>query len=345
MISPQIEGTQVSEIGQGVTFGKNSRVVGRDVSIGSGTTFGDDVQIRADVVRIGRMCKIETNLEASWRGGNAKLFVMGDCSSIGSDSRVLVKEFLAGDYVVLHNHLLANGDGLLKLGNNAWVGQNGILNANQPLSIGNNVGIGAYSAVWTHGKFGALIDGCLMHKEAPVAIEDDACIWRAVVSPGVKIGRRATVLPNSVVTKDAPAGSCFGGVPAIDLSEKVKTYRKVSVKEQFQMMKEFVSEFLAKEYAGEFTERGKGEYWVGDGRRDAFRFLLKWEVEDGDFAEDERAIAVAVKDSTSRVARGVSLFDLTARTYTKRFTDPEIKFMWFMNDSRARFNPREAKAS
>lgn len=342
MLSPQVEGTEVREIGQDVTFGRNARVIGRHVSIGSGTTIGDEVQIRADVVRIGRMCKIEGNFESSWRGGNSKLFSLGDCCLIGRDSRVLVNEFAAGDYVVLHNHLLANGDASLTIGNNSWMGQNGILNANRPLKLGNNVGIGAYSVVWTHGKFGALIDGCLMHKEAPVVIEDDACLWRAVVSPGVTVGRRVTVLPGSVLTRDAPQGACFGGVPVVDLSKKVKTYRKVTTKEQFQMMKEFTSEFLSKEYPGRFTARRPDDYWVGRGPKDAFRLFLKWEVEDHDFNDDERAIAVTVKDATTRVSQEVSLFDLPARTYTKRFTDPEIKFMWLLNDSRARFNPVEA---
>jgi acetyltransferase-like isoleucine patch superfamily enzyme len=339
LLSPQVEGAESCVMGDGVVIGRNSRVTGNRVWIGAGTVIGDGVVIKSGVVNIGRKCRIEDDVLASWHGENSQLFSMGDCGFLGQDSRVLVREFHAGDYVVLHNHLLANGDGDLRIGNNAWMGQNGILNANRTLRIGNNVGIGAYSAIWTHGKFGALIDGCLMHKEAPVSIDDDACLWRAVVSPGVTVGKRATVLPGSILTKDAPPGSCFGGVPAADISDKVQTYREVAIEEQFEMTKGFASEFLQKEYPGMYSQRGESDYRVGSGLEERFRLLLKWEVEDKDIAEEDRAIVVGVKDRTTAARPGVSLFDLANRTYTKWLTEPEVKFMWFMNDSRARFNP------
>ena len=343
MLSQQIEGAEYCAVGKGVEFGRNARVVGRRVSIGSDTVIGDDVEIKADVVQIGSRCKIEGNVKSSWHGGRSKLFVMGDCCFIGLDSRILVNGFSVGDYVVLHNHLLVNGDADCTIGNNAWMGQNGILNANSPLKIGNNVGIGAYSAVYTHGKFGALIDGCLMHKEAPVVIEDDVCMWRAVVSPGVRVGKRSVLLPGSVMTKDAPPNSCFGGVPAVNLSARIKTYRSVSMEEKFQMMKEFAAEFLDKEYPGRCVQRMTGEYIVDMGEEGAFRLLLKREVKDGDLGGDGPALIVTAKDSTTRSIPRVSVFDLSSKTYTKWLTGPEVRFMWFLLDSRARFNPVEAK--
>jgi acetyltransferase-like isoleucine patch superfamily enzyme len=342
LLKTQVQGVESCETGRDVTIGANSKVVGRRVQIGSGTTLGDDVVIMADEVSIGRKCKIDSGTLVSWKGGNSRLFSIGDCCYIGGDSRILVKGFVAGDYVVLHNHLMSNGDSELTIGNNAWMGQNGILNANAPLKIGNNVGIGAYSAIWTHGKFGALIDGCLMHKEAAVVIEDDACLWRAVVSPGVTVGRRVTVLPNSVLTKDAPAGSCFGGVPAADISSKVQTYRDVTIEEQFQMMKEFVDGFLAQEYPGAYSSNGDGDYEVR-GVDGGFRLLMRWELRDRDIEMAGRALVVTVEDRTTKSVRGTSVFDLKNRTYTKWFTEPEVKFMWYMNDSRARFNPVEPK--
>jgi acetyltransferase-like isoleucine patch superfamily enzyme len=341
LLRQEVQGAEYCNMGQDVAFGKNSKVIGRHVSIGSGTTIGDDVTIMADVIHIGRRCRIEKGVESSWHGGNAKLFMMGDCCFLGWNSRILVREFCLGDYVVLHNHLLAHGDAELTLGNNAWMGQNGILNANVPLKIGNNVGIGAYSAVWTHGKFGALIDGCLMHKEAPVVIEEDACLWRAVVSPGVTVGRRAVVLPGSVVTKDVPADSCFGGVPAVDISSKVKTYRSVTMDEKFQMMKGFVAEFLAKHYPDRYLERGEGEYVVK--AKEEFLVRVKPTAQDRDLKEGQCALVMAKKDGTTRSVPGVSVFELAGKTYTKWLTEPEVEFMWFLLDSRARFNPVEPK--
>lgn len=343
MLVSQVQGAESCETGRDVTIGKNSRVAGRRVSIGEGSTIGDDVTILADEVSIGRRCRIDSSVVASWRGGASRLFAVGDCCFIGGDSRILVRAFNAGDYVVLHNHLLSNGDSELTIGNNSWMGQNGILNANAPLKIGNNVGIGAYSAVWTHGKFGALIDGCLMHKEAPVVIDDDACLWRAVVSPGVTVGRRVTVLPGSVLTKDAPAGSCFGGVPAADISGKVETYRKVPMEEQFGMMKEFVAGFLEQEYPGRHSKRADDDYEANPVDGGAFRLLTRWELRDSELEGVGDALVVTVVDRTTKSRPGASVFDLTNRTYTKWFTDPEVKFMWYLNDSRARFVPGAPK--
>jgi acetyltransferase-like isoleucine patch superfamily enzyme len=342
LVSQQVEGAERCDLGQGVTFGKRAKVIGRDVSIGGGTTLGDNVVIKADVVRIGRRCNIEQDVECSWHGGPVEFFSMGDCCYVGRDSRLMVRRCSIGDYAVLHNHLLANGDAELTIGNNAWVGQNGILNANQTLRMGDNVGIGAYSAVWTHGKFGALIDGCMMHKEAPVVIEDDACLWRSVLSPGVTVGRKTVLLPGAVLTKDAPPESCFGGVPAVDLSSRVKPYRNVPMEEKFQMMREFIAEFLLKHYPGRYVQRGEDEHLVKSGKGN-FRILLKQEIEDEDIGEGGCALIVGTKDSTTRSSPGVSVFDLSRRTYTKWLSDPEVEFMWFLLDSRAKFNPVEPK--
>jgi acetyltransferase-like isoleucine patch superfamily enzyme len=331
----RIVGSEVCEVGEGVTVGKNSSLVGRRVIVGAGTRIGDDVKVRADEVVIGNRCVIEDRVIVSWRGGGSKLFRMGDCSTISSDSRVLVRVFEAGDYVVLHNHLLVNGDASCSLGNNCWMGQNGILNANQPVKIGNGVGIGAYSAVWTHGKFGALLDGCLIHKEAPVVIEDNACVWHAVISPGVTVGRKAIVLNGSVVTGDVGAESCYGGVPAVDLSKKVRTYRDVSPDEKFRMMKEFAGEFLEKEFAGEYEAAGEDEYLVKGGAG-GFRLLLRRELGE---AVRGPAIVVTLDDHSRTRTEGVSVFEISSMEYTKWLSEPEVRFMWFLLDSRARFNP------
>ena len=49
----------------------------------------------------------------------------------------------------------------------------------------------------------------------PVVIEDDVWIGaNAVILPGVTIGTHSVVAAGAVVTKDVPAGSLVGGVPA-----------------------------------------------------------------------------------------------------------------------------------
>jgi acetyltransferase-like isoleucine patch superfamily enzyme len=51
---------------------------------------------------------------------------------------------------------------------------------------------------------------------APISIEDDAWIGaRAIVLPGVTVGRGAVVAAGAVVTKDVEAFTIVGGVPSV----------------------------------------------------------------------------------------------------------------------------------
>ena len=173
--------------------------------------------ISAKSVSLGKGTHIEDNCRIILKGQNSK-FSMGDNCLIGNDSKIFLPVFETGDYVILHNHLLANGFKDCIIGHNVWVGQNCILNANDLLSIGNNVGIGAYCSIYTHGFWGEKIEGCTMFKVAPVIIEDDVWIVGSynVISPSVRIGKKSVILTGSVVTKDVMPFACVAGVPARD---------------------------------------------------------------------------------------------------------------------------------
>jgi acetyltransferase-like isoleucine patch superfamily enzyme len=334
----RMEELEYSTIGKNIRIGAGSFVVGRRVEIGDDTRIGSDVMIRADEVSIGSRCTIEDRALVSWREGSSRLFRLGDCTKLGRDSNILVKEFTAGDYVSLHNHLLVSGDESCAVGHNTYVGQDCILNCNAPVSIGNGVGIVAYSAIWTHSKWGEKVEGSLIHREAAVSIGDDVTMWRSVVSPGVKVGRGATILNGSLVTKDVKAYSCCGGAPAFDLSDKIKTYRKVTLKEKFEMMKGFVSEFLELEYSGRYVKTGDG-YIVRGRRRPPFRMLARWEIRGSDLGSKMPTLVITASTPVGTVSENTTVFDMSSKTYTKRLTEPEVKFMWFLQDARARFIP------
>ncbi len=99
-----------------------------------------------------------------------------------------------GDHVVLNRGVLLDGRG-------------------GTLTIGNNVDIAQEVVIWTLGHDAH--DDQHRAVGAPVAIEDYVWIGhRAIILPGVRIGRGAVVGAGAVVSKDVPPMTIVGGVPA-----------------------------------------------------------------------------------------------------------------------------------
>ena len=80
--------------------------------------------------------------------------------------------------------------------------------------IGDQVGIGAYTLIFTHGAWSDFLHNGPV-KLGPVTIEDHVWLpWRVFVMPGVTIGRRSIIGANSTVTASIPAHTMAAGCPA-----------------------------------------------------------------------------------------------------------------------------------
>jgi len=129
------------------------------------------------------------------------------------------EEFVLGDYCTLHS-VTAHGRSV-RLGHNCWIGQGAILDGLGGLVIGNNVGIGAYSQIYTHAQFGDMLAGCQHRSRWETNILNDAWLLPRVLSSAKLIGARAMVLGGSVLTRDVPYDQTWGGHPAKDLTAKL----------------------------------------------------------------------------------------------------------------------------
>ena len=104
--------------------------------------------------------------------------------------------------------------------NNVFIGKHCIFNKGVlldgrggRLTIGNNVDIAQEAVIWTLGH--DVHDDFHCDKGAPVTIEDFVWIGhRAIIMPGVTLGRGAVVAAGAVVTKSVPAMAIVAGVPA-----------------------------------------------------------------------------------------------------------------------------------
>lgn len=344
-----------------VKLGKGVKVLAEDVKIGSNVRIEDYVNIRAnrlrlgDDVHIGQEVKIESEtieigfgsrIEAKCRlsgmEGAAHIFCVGEQTSIGHDSKLLVPVAIVGDYTSIHNHCLLNGRQPLMIGHNVWIGQNCIINAEDKVTIGNNVGIGPYSMIYTHGYFGDLLEGCQVFKIAPTVIEDDVWILGSnnVISPGVKIGKKSLILTGSVVTKDIPSNQTFGGSPARNLSNRIIPYRELSGKEKFSLISRFIKEFVGSHYRGEYTETENG--FIVDAPYGPFRIMIMNHLRNSEQLAFQRPLLIfCLHNDLLKIPNGITIFDLTKREYMRARSKPEIEVIKFLKSYRARFVPAD----
>lgn len=327
-------------IGANAIIRENTTIDGGEIFIDSGVDIGFRVIIATERLHLGYKTQISSNCQLRGLGRWADNLQWGDFCFLGEACNILLPVLIAGDYVVTHNHLLANGYKPCYIGHNTWIGQNCILNSNETLTIGNGVGIGAYSSIYTHAFFGELLEGCQIFNVAPVIIEDNAWIVGGynVISPGVTIGERSMILTSSVVSKNVPALHCVGGVPARDVTDKITPFRTLSLEEKYTMMEKFIKEYVEDTYPGEYERIASG-YRVAPKDSEPFRVLLLETIHEGDTTGKDATLLYVKTYQGEDLLSNITVFDLSTKQYTKRRSDPEYRIIKFMNNSRARFVP------
>lgn len=178
--------------------------IGRGVQIEKSTIIDGPVIIR-DHVKLSNDVILGKNVLV---GSNARLSRI----KIGQNSHIETGVICTG-----------NGNGKIQIGRECYIGINNILDWSDDITIGDYVQIaGASTGLWTHSSANQAISGTpLSDKEiefrptAPIVIENNVYIGgNCTIYPGVTIKAHSIVAPNSAVTKDVPAHSMFGGVPA-----------------------------------------------------------------------------------------------------------------------------------
>jgi len=107
----------------------------------------------------------------------------------------------------------------ISIGEDSIIGEGVVFDGRDRLIIGNHVDIA--SEVMIYNSEHDINDPNFLAKNAPVVIEDYVFIGpRAIILPGVKIGKGAVVAAGAIVTKDVPPFAIVGGVPAKIIGER-----------------------------------------------------------------------------------------------------------------------------
>lgn len=116
------------------------------------------------------------------------------------------------------------GRGNLRIGSNCVINNGCRFDNRFPITIGENVSITYGTMILTKGH--DIDDPDFKTKGAPVEIGDYAWICaRAIILPGVKLGKGCVVLSGAVVSKDVPEYHVVGGNPARFIRERPRNQR------------------------------------------------------------------------------------------------------------------------
>lgn len=239
-------------------------------------------------------------------GPNCKRIRIGFGCFIGNDIYLDVEDLQIGDYVTIHHGCVVHGI-KCTIGHNNWIGHYTILDSlGGLLELGNNVGIGAHSQLWSHMKFGDRLAGCRWYQNRSLKIGDDVWIVGHCIVAPITAEKRSMLLVGSVAVKDMLENHIYAGSPAKDVSNKFGF--------QFQSVSSEKQEKIMEEYIAEFKKTGKETNFI--------KIIHNFDTE---------------------LNPNFTYFNLSTREYIPRYTDDEYEFMRFLLYDKAKFIPITGK--
>lgn len=246
-------------------------------------------EINAKDVHIGKGVFVEPGVVITGKRGPADHVTLGDFCYIGRETRIIAPEFSLGDYSKLNAYSFCHGELPMQIGRNCWIGGQVVLDSIGGLDIDDNVGIGAHSQIWTHIKFGDVVEGCRFNSCRYMHVGRDTWfVGHCIVSP-VEVGEKSMAMVGSVVTRDMLPNRVYAGVPAKDVTEKLgPQFEDLTVEEKGARLQKTLNAFLEErpQYRGQ----------------------------------------IVVAHSPAERRGGVCSLDVSTRTYTRTYSEAEVAF-------------------
>jgi len=145
--------------------------------------------------------------------------VIGPGAVIGEDCEISGRDIEIGAYFWMDKGARIGGgscfgwQSALVAGHFLHMGWDSFINTARRVTIGNEVGLGTRTAIYTHGAYLSIVDGFPV-SFAPVSIGNRVWVPGATINPGVVIGNDVVIGVGAVVTSDIDSGSLAMGVPA-----------------------------------------------------------------------------------------------------------------------------------
>lgn len=216
-----------------------------------------------NVIKTGKRCKIG-NVKIIGKGkiilgddvtiGNnvvinvSELLFVDDRSMIGDHFEIegryikIGKEFWSGRYCGIGGGSCFEKLSILEVGYQSHLGDFAFINTARPVKIGDEVGLGQFTRVYTHGVYESFLNGFPVDF-GPITLEDRVWCPNATILPNVTIGHDTVVGAGAVIVKSLPSGCLALGVPAKVVKENCFP-RKFSKQEKIKMIEQFINHFI-----------------------------------------------------------------------------------------------------
>lgn len=181
---------------------------------------GSHIAAYAEEIVIGEGTLLAPDLEIGMSNKWVERFVVGDNCRIYA-GQVASKNFTCGDYVTIHEGVWAYGRNDIVIGHNSWFGRRCTLDAEGGVWIGNGLGAGQDTHMWSHIRHGDTLVGNRWLKFGEFRTGDDVWLTGRCTSAPVTHGDKSMAMVESNLTKGMPPNTVWGGNPAIDLTGKL----------------------------------------------------------------------------------------------------------------------------
>ena len=201
------------KIGKNTLLGKRAWINGASVEIGDNVSIGNFSTLNSNKIKIGSNTKIDNNSRV-----------------VASKSIQVGKGCYIGSLVTIGGGQSRHSE--LEMGDRVKIFENSYINTTRKVYLGDDVGIGGHTLIFTHGTWQNTYKG-YPYKFGDVTIKKGAWLpWRVFVMPGVTIGENATIGSAATIVKDISNGYFAAGSPAKELkpdTEYVKPENNIKV--------------------------------------------------------------------------------------------------------------------
>ena len=274
-------------------------------------------------VIVGKFTDISPDVEIVFLCSEGVVHI-GDYCRISSKVKIVVNHgsVFIDDWTAIHDGCLLLCAKVLKIGQHCWFGQHCVVDGTAGLTIGNSVRVGMYSQIWSHVAAGEQFEGCILNGEKPVIIEDNVwLIGSCICSPGVTLGRFATALSQSNITKSVAEYQVVAGSPA-SLKPKMSFYKSITLKQKFNLLTDWLYQFNHKNNNKYDIKLSSKKVQISSSSEKIHFFCSTV-----DYHESKKK---------NKLTQNISV-DLEAKVYTKKHTALEKTLFQFLSNNKVRF--------